>query len=283
MVRSLGKEIITGRSPMKIKFWKMHGARNDFVLFDDRSGRFPVEDRDFITHIAARHSGIGAEGVILIQKSAESDFFMKFFNPDGGEVEMCGNGARCAALLAYELGAAKKQMTIETEAGQLRAQVLQTGVRLWMTKPSGWNLDGALDLEGMSLTYGFVNTGVPHVVMRTGDLRDVDVQEVGSAVRRHRDFAPAGTNVNFMQISPEGDLSVRTYERGVEAETLACGTGATACGLIAAKNGWVSLPVDVQTLSGDTLVVNGELTEEGARDVTLTGPAEHVFEGTIEY
>ncbi len=268
---------------MKIKFWKMHGARNDFVLFDDRRGRFPVEDRDFITHIAARHSGIGAEGVILIQKSAEADFFMKFFNPDGGEAEMCGNGARCAARLAYELGATKKKMTIATVAGILRAEVMQKGVRLWMTPPADWKLDGSLDLEGLNLTYGFVNTGVPHVVMRTGDLRDVDVQDVGSAVRRHRDFAPAGTNVSFMQISPEGDLSVRTYERGVEAETLACGTGVTACGLIAAKNGWVSLPVNVNTLSGDVLVVDGELTEESARGVTLTGPAEHVFEGTIEY
>ena len=268
---------------MKLKFWKMHGARNDFVLFDDRSGRFPVDDRDFITYIAARHSGIGAEGIILIQKSAESDFFMKFFNPDGGTAEMCGNGARCAALLAYELGAAGKTMTIETVAGQLRAQVIQKGIRLRMTTPTAWRLDGTLDLEGASLTYGFVNTGVPHVVMRTGDLRDVDVQEVGSAVRYHRDFATAGTNVNFMQISPEGDLSVRTYERGVEAETLACGTGVTACGLIAAKHGWVTLPVNVHTLSGDVLVVDGELTEEGANNVTLTGPAEHVFEGTIEY
>ncbi len=268
---------------MKIKFWKMHGARNDFVLFDDRCGTFPVEDRDFITHVAARHSGIGAEGVILIQKSAEADFFMKFFNPDGGEVEMCGNGARCVARLAYELGATQKKMTIETVAGQLRAEVLQKGVRLWMTPPKDWKLNVSLDLDGLNLTYGFVNTGVPHVVIRTGDLRDVDVQEMGSAVRRHRDLAPAGTNVNFMQILPEGDLSVRTYERGVEAETLACGTGVTACGLIAAKNGWVSLPVNVNTLSGDVLVIDAELTEESARGVTLTGPTEPVFEGTIEY
>ena len=268
---------------MKIKFWKMHGARNDFVLLDDRHGTFPVDDRAFITHLTDRHSGIGAEGVILIQTSVESDFFMKFFNPDGGTAEMCGNGARCVARLAFELGVADQTMTIETDAGQVRAQVMQTGVRLWMTTSKQWKLDGALDLEGRPLTYGFVNTGVPHVVMRTGDLRDVDVQEVGSAVRYHRDFATAGTNVNFMQILPDGDLQVRTYERGVEAETLACGTGVTACGLVAAKNGWVSLPVNVHTRSGDVLVVDGELTEEGAHGVTLTGPAEHVFEGTIEY
>lgn len=268
---------------MKIKFWKMHGARNDFVLFDNRSGEFPVDDREFITHIAARHSGIGAEGVILIEPSDTSDFRMNFFNPDGGAAEMCGNGARCAARLAYELGVAGKTMAIETAAGIIRAEVLPQSVRLWMTTPSSWKLNGSLDVDGRTLTYAFVNTGVPHVVMRTGNVQDVDAAEVGSVVRRHRDFAPEGTNVNFMQIQPAGDLLVRTYERGVEAETLACGTGVTACALVAAKNGWVTLPVLVHTRSGDLLTVDGKLTKEGVSDVTLTGPTAHVFEGTVEY
>jgi len=268
---------------MKIKFWKMHGARNDFVLVDDRAGMFPVADREFITHLASSHSGIGAEGVILIQKSETAGFRMRFFNPDGGEVGMCGNGARCAARLAFELGATEKKMTIETAAGQIAAQVMDKGVCLWMTEPADWKLDGSLDLAGRHLTYGFVNTGVPHAVIRTDALQSVDVQGIGSAVRYHRDFAPAGTNVNFVEVSPDGELTVRTYERGVEAETLACGTGVTACGLIAAKNGWVNLPVNVHVASGDVLAVDGELTGDGARNVTLTGPTAHVFEGTIEY
>jgi diaminopimelate epimerase len=268
---------------MRYAFWKMHGARNDFVLFDDRKGRFPVSDRKWMVRIAERHSGVGAEGVILLQKSATADFFMRFFNPDGGEADMCGNGARCAAMLAFEQGFAGQEMTIETPAGELRACVMSDGVRLWMTEPSGWLLHETLDLAGRSLTYGFVNTGVPHAVMRTGDLREVDVRGVGSAVRRHRQFAPQGTNVNFMEILPEGGLAVRTYERGVENETFACGTGITACGLIAAKQGWIRLPVRVCAASGDVLVVDGELTAAGARNVTLTGPAEHVFEGTVEY
>lgn len=268
---------------MKIQFWKMHGARNDFVLVDDRCGNFPAADREFIAHLAARHSGIGAEGVILIQASETAGFRMRFFNPDGGEAEMCGNGARCAARLAFELGVTGKTMTIETVAGQLEAQVLQKGIRLWMTPPSDWLLNASLDLAGRHLTYSFVNTGVPHVVMRTGELRDVDVREVGSAVRHHRQFAPAGTNVNFLEVSPDGELIVRTYERGVEAETLACGTGATACGLIAAKNGWVNLPVKIHVASGDVLTVDGELSSDGARNVTLTGPTEHVFKGEIDY
>ena len=261
----------------------MHGARNDFVLFDNRGGDFPVEDREFIAHIAARRSGIGAEGVILLEPSDSCDFRMQFFNPDGGEAEMCGNGARCAARLASELGLADKTMSIETAAGSIRAQVLQRSVRLWMTDPRSWKLDGSLELEGRTLTYGFVNTGVPHVVMRTGNVQEVDVMEVGSLVRRHRDFAPEGTNVNFMQIEPEGDILVRTYERGVEAETPACGTGVTACALVAAKNGWAELPILVHARSGDMLTVDGELTEDSVRNVTLTGPTEHVFEGTIEY
>jgi diaminopimelate epimerase len=282
MWRSSGRNY-HGNFSMKIKFWKMHGAQNDFVLFDNRNGGFPVGDRAFIAHAAARHSGIGAEGVILIEKSAAADFRMRFFNPDGGEVEMCGNGARCVARLAFELGVAKAGMTIETNAGQLAAQVMQDEVRLWMTEPSGWKLGCSLKLAERDLAYDFVNTGVPHVVMRTGGLRDVDVRETGSAVRHHRDFAPAGTNVNFMEVSPDGELYVRTYERGVEAETPACGTGVTACGLIAARHGWVKLPVKIHVVSGDVLVVDGKLTENGAGGVTLTGPAEHVFEGTIEY
>lgn len=268
---------------MKLKFWKMHGAQNDFVLFDERLGGFPAADRTFISHITARHSGIGAEGVILIQKSETADFFMRFFNPDGGEADMCGNGARCAARLAFELGAAKAGMTIETKAGLLEAQVMQDGVQLRMTEPTGWKLNGSLELDGQNLAYSFVNTGVPHVVIRTGGLRGADVLGTGSAVRRHRDFAPAGTNVNFMEVLPDGELNVRTYERGVENETRACGTGVTACGLIAAKHGWTKLPVNVHVASGDVLVVDGRLTADGMNGVTLTGPTEHVFEGTIDY
>jgi len=268
---------------MKIKFWKMHGAQNDFVLFDDRSGGFPAADRAFIARVAARHSGVGAEGVILIQQSESADFRMRFFNPDGGEVDMCGNGARCVARLAFELGAAKENMTIETRAGQLKAQVLPNGVRIWITEPTGWKLDRSLELAGKSLIYDFVNTGVPHVVIRTDTLSEVAVCTTGEAIRHHRDFAPAGTNVNFVEVLPAGALTVRTNERGVEADTPACGTGVTACGLIAARRGWAKLPVKVQVASGDVLVVDGRLTADGANDVTLTGPTEYVFEGTVEY
>lgn len=268
---------------MKFNFWKMHGAQNDFVLFDNRDGKFPVSDRAFIAHVATRHLGIGSEGVILVEASESCDFRMRFYNPDGGAASMCGNGARCAARLAFELGIGEKNMSIETDAGPIRAEILSDGVCIWMTEPIDWRLKTALDVDRMHLSYSFVNTGVPHVVMRTDSAKDVDVCGLGSPVRYHRDFAPEGTNVNFVQILPDGGLSVRTYERGVEAETPACGTGVTACGLIAAKNGWVTLPVRVHTRSGDVLTIDGQLTDDGAEAVTMTGPAEHVFEGQIEY
>lgn len=269
---------------MELKFWKMHGARNDFVLFDDRDGLFPAKDRAFIKHIADRHAGIGAEGVILLQTDQTAGFLMRFFNPDGGEAELCGNGARCAARLAQELGLCGDRMTIATQAGEIAAQVEAGGVKLFMPNPSHWIPDEVLELDnGMTLSYSHINTGVPHVVLRTGDVAGVDVRQIGEAVRRHRRFAPEGANVNFMEITSGGGLRVRTYERGVEAETPACGTGVTACGLVAARNGWITLPVLVRVSGGDALVVDGELTDESARHVTLTGPAEHVFEGVIPY
>lgn len=268
---------------MTLHFWKMHGARNDFILFDDRDKSFPAGDHTFLAHIADRHAGIGAEGIILIQADKTSGFCMRFFNPDGGEAELCGNGARCAARLAHELGLCGKQMTIATAAGEISARIEHGGVKIFMPDPHEWRLDASLDLNGSALSYSYVNTGVPHVVLRTGDVGSVDVRQTGEAIRRHRQFAPEGANVNFMQITSGGGLRVRTYERGVEGETPACGTGATACGLIAAKNNWVKLPVLVRVSGGDTLLVDGELTHDGARNVTLTGPAEHVFEGTVEY
>jgi len=269
---------------VKIKFWKMHGAKNDFVLIDDRTGMFPADDQNFIRHLAARRSGIGAEGIVLIQPSRAADFFMRFYNPDGGEADMCGNAARCTARLANELNIAGERMSIETAAGCLEAEILdESRVQLRMTEPREWLLNEPLEMEEGQLTFSFVNTGVPHVVMRTGNLRETDVRTAGAAIRRHRRFAPAGANVNFIEITPDGALLIRTYERGVEDETPACGTGITAAGLIAAKNGWVELPVIVHAASGDVLTVDAELTGAGAKHVMLSGPTAHVYEGEIEY
>jgi len=260
---------------MKISFVKMHGAGNDFIMVDDRGLTFPVDDSHFIRRIAARSTGIGCDGVILLQPSETADVRMRFMNPDGSEVDMCGNGARCIAQLAFSLGCVPARMTIETQAGQVHAVVSGDDVCLELTPPSDLELD--LDL-GLDATSDFVNTGVPHVVVWVDDVQAVDLIKLGRATRHHVRFAPQGTNANFAKVEPDGTLTVRTYERGVEAETLACGTGATAAALVAARRGWVALPVAVHCASGCDLVIDSK-----AGKTTLSGNAVKVFDGEIEY
>ena len=261
----------------------MHGAANDFILVDDRAQTFPAQDRNWIARISARRTGVGCEGVLLIQPSAKANFRMRFFNPDGGEADMCGNGARCIARLAHEIGAAPASMSIETPAGIVRADVRGNEVLLHMTEPKDWRMRRTLTIDNQPLACSFVNTGVPHAVVSVENLDAIDVQRMGSRIRYHADFAPAGTNANFIQVTGPDSLRVRTYERGVEGETLACGTGMTACGLIAGKLGLVRAPVKITPASGDVLEVNYELTADGARNVTLLGPAVHVFRGELSY
>jgi diaminopimelate epimerase len=262
----------------------MHGAGNDFVLVDDRARRFPAHDAEWIRRIAARRTGIGCEGVILLQPPARGGTFrMRFFNPDGREAGMCGNGARCAARLAMRLGFGDKAVTIETMAGAVGAESAGEAVLLRMPPPSDWRQEAELRLDGRPVRYGFVNTGVPHAVILTADLAACQVAERGAAVRRHPDFAPAGTNVDFACAAGPHALRVRTYERGVEGETGACGTGIVAAALICARAGLVAPPVVVTPASGAELAVDFRLTADGAEGVTLTGPAEFVFEGELEY
>jgi diaminopimelate epimerase len=268
---------------VNLAFWKMHGAGNDFILFDDRRLTFPAADIRWIRRLACRRTGIGCEGVILLQPSAAADVRMRFFNPDGSEADMCGNGIRCVARLAHELGAAPARMHIETGAGLLSAELLGENVRLGMTPPRDWRLDAALTALDTEVRYSFVNTGVPHAVVEVTDIDACRVAELGAALRRHAAFAPAGTNVNFAQVTGPHALRLRTYERGVEAETLACGTGITAAALIEARRGRVTPPVQVATGGGHTLAVDFRLTPTGAEQVTLLGPAEHVFRGTVPY
>jgi len=269
---------------VKIHFWKMHGAANDFVLVDDRKLQFPSRDRRWIASVSARRTGVGCEGVILIQPSRTANFRMRFFNPDGSEAEMCGNGARCVARLAFEIGAAPRDMTIQTIAGTLSARVLgKDRVELVMTDPSDWRTGCSLNIGRRRLRYDFVNTGVPHAVVVVRDLDAVDVATLGAAIRRHTDFAPRGTNADFISPAGAGSIRIRTYERGVEAETLACGTGIVAGALVAARNGLATPPVRVRAASGDTLTVNFSRSGETFENVTLQGPAVHVFEGDLTY
>ena len=245
---------------------------------------FPIEDTEWMARIAARRSGVGCEGIILIQPSDQADFRMRFINPDGGEVDMCGNGARCVARLAADLGAAPANMSIQTQAGLLRARVDGDQVQLDMTAPRDWAMDVTLDADGPAPIIGHaVNTGVEHFVVETPDLDAADVQAEGARVRYHKAFAPRGTNANFIRVENGNRLRVRTYERGVEAETLACGTGIVASGLVAARLGRVTLPVTVIPTGGDELEVDGQINDTGATNVTLKGPAVYVYRGTLTH
>ncbi len=269
---------------MEIPFVKMHGAKNDFILVDDRAETFPLHDRDWIARSAARRTGVGCEGLILIQPSTDADFRMRFLNPDGSEVDMCGNGARCVARFAHELGVALASMRIETGAGLVCAEVADGSVRLTMTEPRDWRMNQTLELKGESPLLGHsVNTGVLHFVTEVPNIDAVDVAQLGALVRCHGAFDPDGTNANFFSVAGENRIRVRTYERGVEAETLACGTGIVATGLVAARLGRVSLPVTVRPTGGDTLQVDGRWENDLPAAVTLTGPAVPVYRGILDY
>ena len=253
-----------------VKFVKMHGAGNDFVLIDDRDERFP-EDYRRVAAMATRRSGIGCEGVILVQKSSVADFRMRFFNPDGSEVDLCGNGARCVAAFAKEIGAAAgKVMCFETSAGMIDAEIVdETQVKVWMPEPKDFREDYAV-------------VGVPHRIVPVENLARVDVDGEGRRIRMSEEFAPAGTNVDFVTYRPPDRLLIRTYERGVEAETWACGTGAVASAVIGVRDHGLRFPVHVQTVRGYDLVVDGEYDGAVFRHVALTGPVRKVFTGEID-
>lgn len=267
---------------MKLEFVKMHGAGNDFVLFDDRDGRVPSQDHFALAALAARRTGIGCEGVILIQKSSRADFRMRFYNPDGVEVEMCGNGARCAAAFAHSLGAAGRSMTLETQCGVMDAEWTAAGVCVWMPEPTRRQYHLDVTVGGRVIRGHSINTGVPHFVVPVREAGRVNVEKLGRALRLHERFAPEGTNVDFVTLRPPDRMSMRTYERGVEAESGACGTGAVACAVVAVETGGLTLPVRVGTSTGYELVVDGDWRTGQCTGIRLTGPVREVFRGVID-
>lgn len=259
-------------------FAKLAGSGNDFILVDNMGGRVDVEAfRGRIPKVCARARSVGADGIIFLEPSSLAHFRWRFFNSDGSEAEMCGNGGRCAARFAFEKGIAPREMIFETMAGVIKARVLEGGqVKVQLTTPRGWRWRERLSLDHGVIEYSFVNTGVPHVVVMVEDLGDVDVEDLGRKVRFHPYFSPAGTNVNFVQVLDEGRLALRTYERGVEAETLACGTGATAAALVYLGDGEEG-KVEVLTRGGETLVV-----EKVGEEVFLQGGTRWIYDGHLK-
>lgn len=271
-----------------VPFVKMSGTGNDFILIDHREPFIAPEDMaDFAAKVCRRKFSAGADGLILIEDSSEADFQWRFFNADGSVAEMCGNGARCAARFAFLQGIAPAQMRFATLAGIIEASVSGKDVAVKMTDPVDLNMDQRITAEGKEYTVHSIDTGVPHAVLFVDDIDQTDVRILGSHIRHHEIFMPAGSNVNFVQ--RRGDaVKVRTYERGVEDETLACGTGAAASAIIAALLGQAVSPVDIITSGGDCLTIlfdlkeaKGSGTDDTVSHVFLKGPAHIIYSGEL--
>ena len=267
-----------------ISFKKMHGSGNDFILIDNRDMKIPLERGSEIARILCRPKfGIGADGLILISNSKKADFKWYFYNADGSEAEMCGNGGRCAARFAYESGIAGPSLAFETMAGVIHAEVKGKKVKLELPPPQIIDLSKSITLREQQCTGAFLNTGVPHFVHIVQDIESIPVYEMGRLIRHHEAFQPQGTNCDFVEVKDKDHIIVRTYERGVEDETLACGTGAVASAISCALIHRCIPPITVETWGGERLVIYFEITPDGAvKDVFLEGEAVIVYSGVLD-
>ncbi|QTN31916.1 diaminopimelate epimerase [Akkermansiaceae bacterium] len=271
---------------MLLHFYKMNGAGNDFIVIDNRDLTISL-DEDTIAALCDRHRGIGADGLLAVEPAEKgADYKFRYYNADGGEAEMCGNGARCFGFFTAHLSEQEElpsSVSFETIAGTLTAEIVGDDVRIAMSEPKDLAIKTGASIENFHDDIHFINTGVPHAVAFVDDLENTDVFNHGRAIREHRHFAPAGTNANFAKVLAPDHIAIRTYERGVEDETLACGTGMVACALIHHLLTGAESPVKVDVEGGDTLSIGFRKTGDTTFcDVTLTGPADFVFEGEIE-
>ena len=260
----------------------MHGGGNDFVLIDHRATFIPeAEQPGFARRVCHRQVGIGADGLILLEGSDKADFRWRFYNADGSEPEMCGNGGRCAARFAVLQGLAPENLSFETLAGIIHAEVKGRRVKLTMVGVGDFKLHQTIPLDEINVTGHFVRVGVPHLVVPVEDLETAPVTEWGRLLRFHQMFQPAGTNVNFVTFTGPQALAIRTYERGVEDETLACGTGSVAAALVGACLGKLDSPVAVQTRGGEILNVFFRPQAGACSEVYLEGDASVVYQGEL--
>jgi diaminopimelate epimerase len=278
------------RAKKTLPVYKMSGSGNDFILIDNRRKIVSGLDPGRLAASLCRHRlSVGGDGLILLEapRLRKTHFRWRLFNADGSEAEMSGNGGRCAARLAYLLGIAPKKMVFETLAGPVRAEVFESGrtkeamVKIEMPAPKDLRLEVKIPVEGRTYVGHFLNTGVPHTVLFVEDLDSSDVVRLGRAIRYHAFFQPAGTNVNFVSLQKPGSIRMRTYERGVEDETLACGTGAVATALVAGALGRGSSPTSLIQKSGVSLRVYYRWDGAGFSEVFLEGDARMVYAGTV--
>jgi diaminopimelate epimerase len=275
----------------KIEFTKLVAAGNDFLLIDNRSSRISGRAIAALAkRMCDRKFGAGADGLLLVERSKSADFKMRIFNADGSEAEMCGNGSRCFALYCSRL---KKNIVsdlrIQTLAGMIRAHVNKDQVKVNLTAPKDLKLDIPIKVNGRTLRVNFINTGVPHAVIFAQGLSSMEIVDLGRQIRYHKAFAPKGTNVDFVEVVGEKYISIRTYERGVEDETLACGTGSVGSALITGykieqnlalkPQGIVQKSFNVQTRGGEILNICFTLKGKAFSDVWLEGRATIVYKG----
>ncbi len=260
----------------------MHGGGNDFVLIDHWARFIPAADQPaFARRVCHRQVGIGADGLILIEGSDKADFRWRFYNADGSEPEMCGNGGRCAARFAVLHGIAPANLSFETLAGLIQAEVKGRRVKISLAGVGDFNLNQTIPLDEANVTGHFVRVGVPHLVVPVDDLEAAPVTDWGRLLRFHAMFQPAGTNVNFVRFTGAQALAIRTYERGVEDETLACGTGSVAAALVGACLGQLNSPVAVHTRGGEILNVYFKSQAGACGEVYLEGDALVVYQGEL--
>lgn len=271
------------RKKYDISFTKAVASGNDFVIIDNKNGALDERKFDYseiARDLCRRNLAIGADGILVLESSKKADFRMRVINPDGSEAEMCGNGARCSALYAAVNGWGK-DLSFETGAGILRAEVNADKVKIRMSDPKNIKLGITIGLGKSLVNAHHVNSGVPHTVLIVEDIENYPVEETGRKVRQHPIFAPDGTNVNFIGNVTKTGAAIRTYERGVEDETLACGTGTVASAVVLGLLGYVEPPVVMHTKSGEDLTVYFRKAGEKVTEVYLEGTADIVYEGRI--
>jgi diaminopimelate epimerase len=266
----------------KIELFKMSGSGNDFIIIDNRLNVVKENGlSNFIAKVCRRKMAVGADGFILVEHSDRTDFRWRFFNSDGSIAEMCGNGARCVARFAYLNDIAGPNMSFETLAGIIDAQVIGDRVKVKMTDPSEFKTNDTIDLKNGPLSISSINTGVPHVVIVKEQIDNAPIVEMGREIRFHEHFSPAGTNVNFARHVTDHTIAIRTYERGVEDETLACGTGAVACAIVMAHKMKIEPPINVLTKSGGYLKIFYREKKGEYYDIYLEGDARIIYKAQL--
>lgn len=263
-------------------FAKMAGGGNDFVVIDNRSGGLQ-DVAELTRRICTRRLSVGADGLILIESSSRATFRMRYLNSDGSQADFCANGTRCAARFAFLNAIAPRHMTIETDAGLVAAEVRDMSVTLSLPVPQGFRPLVPLTVGDTTMRGSWIRVGVPHyVILLRGDLWTQQIEPLGRAIRLHPDLRPEGANVNFVVAQDRHAIEVRTYERGVEGETLSCGSGVVASASVLALFGKVDSPVAIRTRSGIILQVRFDRTADGGlAEVKLTGDARVIYRAEL--